>query len=193
MGPRLHACRTVGFWPNTIHELKIWQYLRKEWSRGVRTGSKVSAPIPDGPERNLVWNISTLCTATEYAHYYSPLLTVASSSSLLPPSLCFHSFFLFLFIYTPISLSLPFPSSALPSAFLSARGWNRKSWFNISQSEFCIHVTAGAARVLLVRRAKWNHIMHWDTFMNSNATFGLVQIQMSVWWVWCPYTAFLFE
>lgn len=136
-----HACRTVGVWPNNIHARNLTISHKKgmkERSEDRQQGFNPPPPPPSA-QKEIQFEIFQ-----HFAPRASVLIITLQSCLLPPPTLCFHSFFLFLFISPPISLSLPFPSSALPSAFLSAPRWNRKCWFNNSWSEFCIHVTSSA-------------------------------------------------
>lgn len=169
--------------------LEIWQYLtKKEWRRRSEDRQQGFSP-PDSPERNPVWNIPTLCTASECAHYYSPLLSVASSSS-PPPTLCFPSFFL-ISLYLLSHLTLP-PFSPL---FCSTKRLPLCSEDETESVGLIIPDQSFASTSLpALLGSSWSAVPSEITscrgthswiliLINSNATFGLVQIhKMSVWW-----------
>lgn len=175
-----------------IFLLEIWQYLTKKKKNegdGVRTGSKVSAP-PTAQKENPVWNIPTLCTASECAHYYSPLLSVASSSS-PPPTLCSPSFFSY-FSLSPLPSHSP---SLPPPLFCSAKRLPLCSEDETESVGLIIPDQSFASTSLpALLGSSWSAVpseitSHRGThswiliLINSNATFGLVQIhKMSVWW-----------
>lgn len=153
-----------------IFLLEIWQYLTKkrmkemEWGQAARfqpprqLRKKSSLKYSNTLHRE---RVCSLLLSTPVCC----LLLLSSPNPLLP-------FFFSYFSLSPLpshspSLSPPLLLCQAPSSLLWR--WNRKCWFNNSWSEFCIHVTSSAARFLLVRRAKWNHIAPWDAFMNSNS------------------------
>lgn len=120
--------------------------------------ARFQPPRPRGPRKE-----SSLKYSNTLHREHQSVLIIALRSCLLPPppllppNLCLRSFFLpSLYLPSHRAPSFPFPSSPLPNAFLSAPRWNRKCWFNNSQSEFCIHAASSAAQFLSVRQAKWS-------------------------------------
>lgn len=108
MGPGLHACRTLGVWPKNIHAGNLTISHKKgmkERSENKQQG--FSPPPAPTAQKEIQFEIFQHCTASDCAHYYSPFLSVASSS---PPSKP-----LLPFIFSYFSLS-PLPSHS-PSLF----------------------------------------------------------------------------
>lgn len=130
---------------------EYWIWKSENSSHGQRKRRKGRVRFqssPEGQVRLLVWNILTLYIASikDVLIITPPFLSVASSSSLLPSSICL-SLFPSLYPISPFCLSppffpsfpplpSPFLSSPLPNVFLSGLRWNRKCWFNNSWWEF---------------------------------------------------------
>lgn len=138
---------------NGIFMPEITRNEGEEWGQAAR----FQPARPWGPRKK-----SSLKYSNTLHREHQSVLIIALRSCLspppplLPPNLCFRSFFLpSLYLPSHLAPSFPFPSSPLPNAFLSAPRWNGKCWFNNSRSEFCIYAASSAAQVLSVHQAKW--------------------------------------
>lgn len=120
MGPRLHACRTVGVWPKNIHAGNVTISHKKGMKERSEDRQLGFSPHPRRPRKKSSLKYSSTLHREQVCSLLlsTPVCCLLLPSS-LPPTLCFCSFFISLYLPSRLTLShFPLLLCQAPSSLL---------------------------------------------------------------------------